>query len=336
MAPDRIAVRSAIAAHLETAFSSGGWAIVTWVAAVAAMRFTGADSTTWMIGLVGLTPLLMIPIYPILGMAVASRRRLMSVAAIVLALAHLAWTLPEWRAASAAPIPSRNDVTITVVTSNVFLGNPDVTDLGRELLELDTDVIVIQELTPWQVRLFAAAGLMGEYPYQILMPQRDATGSGMMSRLPFVDAGFRDIGGSMMPVATVDDHGVLVDVIGVHIQAPVFDSARRAWADQLRALADMVAGAQRPLILAGDFNATLQHDNLRAIDRAGSYDALLKRGMGWVSTWPRGRLYPPILRLDHIFATDDTAAVDAGVGTGTGSDHRPIWAEFIVGTAGAS
>jgi len=336
VAPDRHAVRSAVAAHLETAFSSGGWAVVTWVSAVAVMRFTGADSTTWMIGIVGLTPLLMIPIYPILGMALASRRRLMSVAAVLLALAHLGWTLPEWRAAAAAPVLGRDDVTITVLTSNVFLGNPDVTEIGREILELHPDVIVIQELTPWQVRLFADAGLMGEYPYQILMPQRDATGSGMMSRLPFVDAGFRDIGGSKMPVATIDDHGILVDVIGVHIQAPVFSSARRLWSDQLQVLSDLVEAAQRPLILAGDFNATLQHDNLRDIDRAGAYDALLNRGKGWVSTWPRGRFYPPILRLDHIFATDDTDALDAGVGVGSGSDHRPIWAEFIVGNTAVS
>jgi len=300
------------------------------------MRLTGADSTTWMIGLVGFTPLLMAPIYPVLGMAVASRRRVMSAAAIVLALAHLGWTLPEWRSASAAPRAGVGDVTLKVASSNVFLGNPDVTDLGRELLALDVDVIVIQELTPWQVRLFADAGLMGEYPYQLLMPQRDATGSGMMSRLPFVDAEFRDIGGSSMPVATIDDQGVLVDVVGVHVQAPVSDGARRLWTDQLRELSEMTAVADRPMVLAGDFNATLQHDNLRSIDGAGAYDALVDRGKGWIATWPRGRFYPPLLRLDHIFATDNTRAIRAGLGNGTGSDHRPIWAEFVVGTTGLS
>jgi len=325
-----------VADHSEAAFSNGGWAVVTWVAAVALMRFTGADSTTWMIGLVGFVPILMIPIYPVLGMALASRRRLMAAAAIVLAFAHLGWTLPEWRSASGARAVAPGEVTLKVVTANVFLGNPDVTALGLEILALDADVIMIQELTPWQVRIFAGAGLMAEYPYQILMPQRDATGSGMMSRLPFVESGFQEIGGSLMPVATIDDEGVLVDVVGVHVQAPVFDAARGLWARELRALSDMVADAVNPTILAGDFNSTLQHDNLRDIDHAGSYDALVRRGKGWVATWPRGRFYPPLLRLDHIFATDDIKVMDAGVGVGTGSDHRAIWAEFVVGNTGLS
>jgi endonuclease/exonuclease/phosphatase (EEP) superfamily protein YafD len=56
-------------------------------------------------------------------------------------------------------------------------------------------------------------------------------------------------------------------------------------------------------------------------------DAWETGGRGFGFTWPNGMFQLPPIRLDHVFVSRDFGVLGARVGTGAGSDHRPVVAD---------
>lgn len=102
----------------------------------------------------------------------------------------------------------------------------------------------------------------------------------------------------------------------------------QSWRDDLQWLADQCGESN--VIMAGDFNATLDHMSGLGIDGATlghCYDAALDTGNGALGTWPvelPAMLGAPI---DHVMASADWRATGSLVLRtldGSGSDHRPF------------
>jgi hypothetical protein len=111
-------------------------------------------------------------------------------------------------------------------------------------------------------------------------------------------------------------------VVSYHSLAPVPGSVPQ-WVSDLAVLRQWCAGPT-PAVVAGDFNATLDHSALRA-GTAGCGDAAAQRGQGLVPTWgpsPRTRALGP--QIDHVFATDGIVAETFEVIDISGSDHRAV------------
>jgi endonuclease/exonuclease/phosphatase (EEP) superfamily protein YafD len=80
-------------------------------------------------------------------------------------------------------------------------------------------------------------------------------------------------------------------------------------------------------VLAGDFNATLDHVQFRRLLRTGHVDAAGQVGKGLVPTWgPVGRL--AVLAIDHVVVDPGCAVLAASVHNLPGSDHRAVYAEL--------
>ena len=120
-----------------------------------------------------------------------------------------------------------------------------------------------------------------------------------------------------------------VEIAAVHPPPPLRDSIMPAWRGDLRALPP--ATPDGPLrILAGDFNATLDHAELRRLLDTGYTDAAAEVGAGLKGTWPHGRRFPPPVTIDHVLA-DSRAGVKAfSVHAITGTDHRAVLAELVL------
>src|SRR5262249_30085889 len=154
----------------------------------------------------------------------------------------------------------------------------------------------------------AAAGIDALLPYQELSPQPAAAGSGLYSRFPLthatvtVNPGW----GFNQATAVVGVPGATpVEVHSVHPDPPGLGTG---WAAGLRGQAPG-GTADSPLrILAGDFNATLDHAQLRQLLGTGYRDAAAEVGRGLVPTWPyyghRAAVTPKIT-IDHVLV--DTA-----------------------------
>jgi endonuclease/exonuclease/phosphatase (EEP) superfamily protein YafD len=83
-------------------------------------------------------------------------------------------------------------------------------------------------------------------------------------------------------------------------------------------------------ILAGDFNATLDHADLRRVLAGGYEDAASVVGAGLHATWPEGRLVPPTVAIDHVLADERAGVRAVSVHTLPGTDHRAVFAELVL------
>jgi endonuclease/exonuclease/phosphatase (EEP) superfamily protein YafD len=103
-------------------------------------------------------------------------------------------------------------------------------------------------------------------------------------------------------------------------------AATARWRGQLSALP---APGDSPLILAGDFNATLDHAQFRRLLRLGYTDAASQAGNGLVLTWgPQPGRRPALLAIDHVLIDRRCAVLTTSAHRLTGSDHRALYAEL--------
>lgn len=96
---------------------------------------------------------------------------------------------------------------------------------------------------------------------------------------------------------------------------------RKAQADQL---VRIVGDADRPLVVGGDFNSPPDSYACRRMsEELRSAFAAAGSGFGW--SLPS---YQPLLRIDHLFASDDLDVLDCRVLPTRASDHCPLVADF--------
>ena len=116
-------------------------------------------------------------------------------------------------------------------------------------------------------------------------------------------------------------------IVAAHAVAPRRDYMTQ-WRSDLQWLADQCASDN--VILAGDFNATLDHMTGMGVDGGTlgrCHDTASESGNGGVGTWPTDA--PAMLGapIDHVMATPDWTVSGSVVMRsldGSGSDHRPI------------
>ncbi|WP_308799314.1 endonuclease/exonuclease/phosphatase family protein [Agromyces silvae] len=116
-------------------------------------------------------------------------------------------------------------------------------------------------------------------------------------------------------------------IVAVHAVAPIRWELRN-WRSDLDWIAEQCAGEN--VILAGDFNATLDHFAGRGVDGGDlgrCHDAALAGGAAGVGTWPTD--VPEFFGspIDHVLATPNWEVASfrvVGELDQAGSDHRPI------------
>ncbi|WP_439592326.1 endonuclease/exonuclease/phosphatase family protein [Microbacterium sp.] len=116
-------------------------------------------------------------------------------------------------------------------------------------------------------------------------------------------------------------------VVAAHAVAPR-PAYMREWREDLQWLADQCADGN--VIMAGDFNATVDHMSGLGVDGGDlgrCTDAAASTGSGAVGTWSSA--YPALLGapIDHVMASTRWVATGSVVVRSTddsGSDHRPL------------
>ncbi|GLZ80425.1 endonuclease [Actinorhabdospora filicis] len=288
----------------------------------ALVRLTGTEATWPLRMAVAYTPYLaaaaLVP--PLLALALRRRRLALAgcLAPVVLAALLVPRVLTD---GAVVGVPLR------VGSANLYYGEADpaaVVAFAREV-----DVLSVQELTPEAADALDAAGLGEVLPHRVLTPGPGATGTGLYARRPLTPADAPP-GRFAMTAAVLDG----VEFLAVHTSAPYAPGLVDDWLAELAALprADGV-----PRVLAGDFNATLDHAALRALLDSGYTDAAEATGHGLTGTWrPHSGdhgtvlgLTPPPVALDHVLVS--------GLGVASlrfadlpGGDHRVLAASLAL------
>ncbi|WEK14685.1 MAG: endonuclease/exonuclease/phosphatase family protein [Candidatus Microbacterium phytovorans] len=251
------------------------------------------------------------------------------------------------RGTGAATLPSKTDGSLRVMTWNTAGAATDPAIIARTAVAMQADIVALPETTIETGEDVAVAmremghpmwahhedfGDREDYPdwdansttllispdlgdYAVVESSSDGTTN--TSAVPSVVA---------MPV---EGEGPIV--VAVHAVAPR-QNAMDAWRSDLQWIADQCAADD--VILAGDFNATVDH-----MDRLGTdggtlgrcHDATSETGNGAVGTW--STTWPSLLGtpIDHVMATDrwkPVASVVLGTLDDAGSDHRPVIVQF--------
>jgi endonuclease/exonuclease/phosphatase (EEP) superfamily protein YafD len=246
------------------------------------------------------------------------RRRLTAlvagVAALVLALA----VAPR---AIAGSEPDARGPRLTVMTANVYEGRGDARALMTLVRRYHVDVLSLQELTPGELARLDAAGAAELLPGRVTEPRDGADGSGLLARVPLRPAASADAGVHAQPAAALMGKPPVV-VTAVHPAPPLSRSREDGWADALDALPG--AEASRLRILAGDFNATLDHRALRGVLGRGYADAADRAGTGLRATWPAVRRRSLPITIDHVLVDRRVRVEAVHVAVVPGSDHRAV------------
>ncbi len=121
--------------------------------------------------------------------------------------------------------------------------------------------------------------------------------------------------------------GCALALLAVHTSQPVV--APRPWLadmDRVRERAAL-AVAQGPTLVLGDFNATRDHEPLRAVLRAGLRDAAEAAGSGWQPTWPtryRESWLRPLVAIDHVLISAEYDAIRTHTVEVSDTDHLAV------------
>jgi endonuclease/exonuclease/phosphatase family metal-dependent hydrolase len=294
-------------------------AAVVPLAAIAALRLLGFDGDWYTLIALSLTPYVGV-LGVLLGvLALALRRWWTGSVALVLALALVALVAPR---AFASSVRDMHGKTLRVMSSNLYLGQADpraVVDLVRSQR---IDVLNLVELTPAAVTGLDRAGLAALLPYRVIHAAAGADGSGILSRFPLREVDLTGDSAAKQPGAEADLGGVVVEIVAVHPVSPDIDTAQ--WERETKDLS-RAAGEHGLRILAGDFNATLDHAAFRTVLARGYVDAAEERGKALEPTWPN--TYVPVVTLDHVVVDKRAAVEDFGAFDVAGSDHRAVFAQ---------
>jgi endonuclease/exonuclease/phosphatase (EEP) superfamily protein YafD len=301
---------------------------VPWVA-WALVRVLGLDLRHPLVALMAFTPYVaaLSPL-PVL-LALVLRRWVVAAVAAVAALALAAVLLP--RAVDGPYAASADDrgQSLVVMTVNVYGDAGDLEEVMRLVREHDVDVLSVQELTPGAAYGLDAAGARDLLPGRVIEPRGGAGGSGVFARRSLRRVGAIDTTGAAQPEAAIDVRGFgELRVKAVHPRPPISGVSEPDWRRELREMPGPRAG-RVPRILAGDFNGTLDHREIRRVIDLGYHDAADATGDGLRATWPVGRRRPGIT-IDHVLVPPPIRVRRVSIREVRGSDHRAVIAELVL------
>jgi endonuclease/exonuclease/phosphatase (EEP) superfamily protein YafD len=212
---------------------------------------------------------------------------------------------------------------LSLISFNVRTQNTNKADVLEMLVNQEADLVLLSEVDDAWIE--GMSPLHEHYPHRAAAPRPDNFGLALYSKYPIRWKIFEDRGVSVQYVdADVEHPDGTIHFIGIHTLPPIWAGGWRQSKQQIDEIVHRI-GEPRRLIIAGDLNATPNGSLFRTlVDQAG----LKPAGRAW-RLWPTWGPGLAMLQIDHIFVSADLSTSDEWVGSGHGSDHRPIHARIV-------
>lgn len=307
-----------------------GWGAAAGLGAVTLTRLWRTSTVPALIAMEGVAPWALLAAYPLAGLALWKRKTALCLTAAGLVAVQLSLVAGAAGRAGPQPIPEGH-LPLRLVTANVLFENPDLRQLGDDIAAEGADVVVLQEVTPGGLAELEASALGAAYPYRSAEPRALFHGAATFSRHPIATSRLVGVVGPPMLLTDLTTPVGTVRVVNVHTVAPLNRPDARTWAAQFPELAGLVADSPYPVVLAGDFNATMDHTPLDDLVSGDVRDAFQVAGTGWGRTWPEwDGPVPPLMRLDHVLVAGGVSVGSVTDHASIGSDHRRLVVELGV------
>ncbi|MCI4673465.1 endonuclease/exonuclease/phosphatase family protein [Candidatus Mycolicibacterium alkanivorans] len=277
------------------------------------------------LGVAALSPYLTAGAATAAVLLLVTRRWITGAAAAALTALAIAVQLPLFTGAN-----SSNGATVRVFTANVRMGEADPKAL-LDIANQNADVVVLEELTAELADALDQTGINNAFRYQTLEPGENGSGVGIWSRFPITLS--KRIGGYRLGMlsAYISVPGTQRDAVFVatHLAGP-WPQDIEPWREEIHSLPATLNTVKeqaygRPVIVAGDFNATYDMAPFRDLLTNGFADAAEQSGAGITRTFPADEKLPPLLGIDHVL-TYNATATDVQTVRVPGSDHLGLLA----------
>ena len=304
------------------------WGVAGALAGWAVARLAGADrlrfAEAWAVPLLSFTP-------QVTAGAWASALLLRGAGpAAATAVAGAALTAAVGPRAVPCRQPPAAGPVLRVLTANLLFGRAGADEVAELVGRQHADVLFVQELTDEAAARLQRAGLGDLLPHQVTQPKSHRTRGSIYARYPLRGGPPAAPPSAARCTARLDlPSGQSVELACIHAAPPKpawSPGATARWRSQLSALP---GPGDSPRILAGDFNATLDHAQFRRLLRRGYLDAASEVGHGLSPTWgPRPGRRLALLAIDHVLTDRRCAVLTTSAHWLTGSDHRALYAEL--------
>jgi endonuclease/exonuclease/phosphatase family metal-dependent hydrolase len=280
----------------------------------ALVRIFSLDRFWPLIPIVAFIPqILVMMIVPIVA-AIAMRARFMSVVLVGLALVLVALLVPR---ALKNDQPAARGQTITIFSANLLRGEADPSVLTGAINQVNPDIVALQEATPLTYAELQKSGLLKKYPYYSGSPVTGTRGYFTVANMPLKEIPATGLFGGFWPEMRVGNTGLLFR--NIHTSSPLKPQNTPNWKETL---AELPGPRNKMRVIAGDFNATLDHRDFRALLARGYRDSGDQTGHGFAWTWVVSRTGR--LVIDHVLVPRGVAIEDYRVIDLPGSDHNAV------------
>ncbi|MDH5289841.1 MAG: endonuclease/exonuclease/phosphatase family protein [Acidimicrobiia bacterium] len=299
-----------------------GWLLAAAVAAGIILRWSTVNRPL-LIGLVGVLGLaLLAPLAALAGTAWRTGSRPLRGAAALLVLAYLG-TFGNVRAVIGCGADSPADGDVRIFLQNVYVGQADPAAVAAAMVASGADVAVLVEAWPPFRDALARQPGVDVFSYRLSVPGFEDSEIAVWSRWPLADVTGERLSTRPFVRAEVQTPAGPFTIGAIHTAAPTSDREVANWSDGLAGLG--LIDRSEPIVLAGDFNATIDHAQFRRLLENGWTDVHTTKGCGFDQTWPVGRgIGIPVMRLDHVLVSDQFEVKAVEVGPANGSDHKSV------------
>ena len=226
---------------------------------------------------------------------------------------------------------TKTEPTLRVMSVNVLRTNQNREGVIDQIKQVDPDVAVISEYTPFWHEAVEPA-LLPTHPHHFFKTRLDGFGIAIYSKQPFTDevkfvSWGKDLAPQPMVALKIGDQDV--KLFGIHLLPPTRPLNYQAQRSQLNALIPMIEEIDGPVILAGDFNLHTTSPQFHAFTQIGLVDGFDTAGYGREWTWPVSPMAAFVsMRLDHVLMSHELVCHEIRRGEARGSDHYPVIAEI--------
>ena len=240
------------------------------------------------------------------------------VGSLVGACFHAALLVPAYAGAHASGAPD-----LVVLNLNLRKGHADAREAVALARREHAQLVVLEEVTPGELTRFHAAGITRTLPYEAGSAGSGGSGTvvfsayslGQVARVPLQHDGYRIAVAAPVPFW----------LVAVHVAQPLVGPGN--WGADWSVLDQVVpALTDKPALMVGDFNSTLDHRPMRDLLGDGFADAARSANSGWQPTWPSTGL--GLIAIDHLLSRGGYRAISTETFHVRGTDHRALVARL--------
>ena len=304
-----------------------GWTCAVGLGAIVLAELVGTSRFAFMVFAQAVAPFVIVGGGVMAFRAVLRRQGSLALVSFTLVLVLTGITLWPIRPGR-IPVASATEPRLRVAFANA-LDRFSSPQKAQSMLDTEADVMVAVEASESFLKDIRSGDAPGRYPYMARAGTDYQDRAGVWSRYPIVDVEQMRFGHAALLV-TLNIDGHLVRLVAAHLSNGVTGSYDD-WKNDLAAIAADTAKLSGPVIVVGDFNATLAHPPLRILQTNGYREVHSWLGHGLRPSWPMDAWpIPPMMRIDHAFVRGGLAPLAVRDFNLTDSDHRGFVVDLAV------